>query len=108
MLDACAGKDRSVATPSRDRSPAAVDLFERCTRVRCRPVAKLVLMVLALDVDERGAVRSSVATISHQSGYSLRAVQRGIQELERDGHLTRFHSRGRGAFTELHPRIGDA
>lgn len=65
---------------------------------------KLVLLALADCANDEGECWPSIATIGRKACIGERSVQRSIQSLKDQGHLTRIEVTGKGCRYIIHPR----
>lgn len=82
-------------------------VMSACWPVRTEPSRKAVLISLADQANDEGICWPSVNTLAERTCLDCRTVQRAIQDLQSDGHLTVQMRSGRSTVYVLHPRHGD-
>jgi hypothetical protein len=78
-----------------------------CWPVRTEPSRKAVLISLADQANDDGICWPSVNTLAERTCLDERTVQRAIQDLQAEGHLTVQMRSGRSTIYRLHPRHDD-
>jgi hypothetical protein len=82
-------------------------VMSECWPVRTEPSRKAVLIALADQANDEGVCWPSVGTVAERTCLAERTVQRAIQGLQEDGHLTVQIREGRSTVYHVHPRHGD-
>jgi hypothetical protein len=82
-------------------------VMSACWLVRTEPSRKAVLISLADQANDDGICWPSVGTVAERTCLDERTVQRAIQDLQEEGHLTVQMRSGRSTIYRLHPRHGD-
>jgi len=82
-------------------------VMSACWPVRTEPSRKAVLISLADQANDDGICWPSVSTMAERTCLDERTVQRAIQDLQAEGHLTVQMRSGRSTIYRLHPRHGD-
>lgn len=68
---------------------------------------KAVLLVLAISAGPDGLVDQTINQLARNTSYSIRAVRNAVRDVQRAGHISRYHCNGIGTLTRVHPRVGD-
>ncbi len=82
-------------------------VMSACWPVRTEPSRKAVLISLADQANDEGICWPAVATLAGRTCLDERTVQRAIQDLQDEGHLSVQMRTGRSTIYRLHPRHGD-
>lgn len=79
-------------------------VMAECWPIKTEPSRKAVLVSLADQANDDGVCWPSVGTIAERTCLDERTVQRAIQALQDEGHLTIQMRPGRSTVYRLHPR----